>query len=95
MSGAKKYLAAFLAAVITVSLVVIPGAAGVSAAEAGELVTEGANVQEGYVSFLEKEPNPVSYAEEFNGATLTVQSTSNNYAFLKQLDLKVTDTAEV
>lgn len=92
MAKVKKYLAAFLATVMAVSLIVIPGAAGVSAATANDTVTEASNSQVGYVSFLEKSPNPVNDGT-VKGASVTTQDTSNNYAFLKQLDVTVTDAA--
>lgn len=92
MAKVKKYLAAFLATVMTVSLIVIPGAVGVSAATANDTVNEASNSQEGYVSFLEKSPNPVNDGT-VKGASVSTQDTSNNYAFLKQLDVTVTDAA--
>lgn len=92
MAKVKKYLAAFLATVMTVLLIVIPGAVGVSAATANDTVNEASNSQEGYVSFLEKSPNPVNDGT-LKGASVTAQDTSNNYAFLKQLDVTVIDAA--
>ena len=92
MAKVKKYLAAFLATVMTVSLIVIPGAAEASAASANDTVNEASNSREGYVSFLEKSPNPVNDGT-VKGASVTTQDTSNNYAFLKQLDVTVSDAA--
>lgn len=92
MAKIKKNLAAFLASVITVSLIVISGAVGVSAATANDTVAESSNRYEGYVSFLEKSPNPVNDGT-VKGASVSTQDTSNNYAFLKQLDVTVNDAA--
>lgn len=93
MAKAKKYLAVLLSSVITLSLIVIPGIMGVSAATDTDSILDVSGGKEGFVSFFEDLPLKDAGTENLSGAALeTLTPASTNFAFLKASILTVNNT---